>query len=120
MSYTSTLEKLAEQFHMSENYLKALNPDADLSIPGTTIKVVNPGKPKSGNVSRIVADKSSEQIFAYGEEGGLVAAYPATIGSTETHSPHGPHAVDIIARNPGYTPNHHITLQQRNNDTHQH
>src|SRR3546814_12275320 len=98
MSYTSTLEKLAEQFHMSENYLKALNPDADLSIPGTTIKVVNPGKPKSGNVSRIVADKRREQIFAYGEDGGLVAAYPATIGSTDTPPPTGTRAVERIAQ----------------------
>ena len=116
MSYTSTLEKLAEQFHMSEDYLKALNPNTDFSIPGTTIKVVNPGKPKSGSVNRIVADKSREQVLAYGEDGELVAAYPATIGSTDTPSPTGTHTVERIALNPGYTYNPKINFKQGNND----
>lgn len=116
MSYTSTSEKLAEQFHMDENYLKALNPNADFSIPGTTIKVINPAQPKTGSVSRIVADKSKRQIFAYGEDGGLVAAYPATIGSTDTPSPTGTHSVQRVALNPGYTYNPKINFKQGNND----
>lgn len=116
MSYTSTLEKLAEQFHMSEGYLKALNPNADFSIPGTTLKVINPAQPKTGSVSRIVADKSKKQIFAYGEDGGLVAAYPATIGSTDTPSPTGMHSVQRVALNPGYTYNPKINFKQGNND----
>jgi len=116
LSYTSTSEKLAEQFHMDENYLKTLNPGVDFSIPGTTIKVINPGQPKKGAVARIVADKSKEQVLAYGEDGALIAAYPATIGSTDTPSPVGTHTVQRIALDPGYTYNPKINFKQGDND----
>lgn len=46
LSFTSTSEALAERFHMDETYLKELNPGIDFSVPGTIIKVVNPGNPK--------------------------------------------------------------------------
>ena len=36
-------EALAEKFHMDENYLKELNPGVDFTIPGTQVKVINPG-----------------------------------------------------------------------------
>jgi lipoprotein-anchoring transpeptidase ErfK/SrfK len=116
MSFTSTTEALAERFHMDEGYLKALNPNADFTVPGTTIKVVVPGEPKSGEVVRIVADKSREQVFAYGSDGKLVSAYPATIGSSDTPSPTGTHTVQRIALNPGYTYNPKINFQQGAND----
>ncbi len=56
---------LAERFHMDEAFLKEMNPGADFSVPGTVIKVVNPGEPKSGEVARIIADKGRKQVFAY-------------------------------------------------------
>ncbi|TIP99314.1 MAG: hypothetical protein E5X57_35780, partial [Mesorhizobium sp.] len=34
LSYTSVTEALAERFHMDENYLKALNPEANFNRPG--------------------------------------------------------------------------------------
>jgi lipoprotein-anchoring transpeptidase ErfK/SrfK len=116
MSFTSTSEKLAEQFHMDESYLKALNPGVDFTIPGTIIKVINPGQPKAGSVTRIVADKSKKQVFAYGADGNLIAAYPATIGSTDTPSPTGTHTVQRIALDPGYTYNPKINFKQGDND----
>ncbi len=115
MSYTSVTEKLAEQFHMDEGYLKALNPNVDFTIPGTTIKVINPGKPKTGQVTRILADKGKKQVFAYGADGQLISAYPATIGSTDTPSPSGMHTVERIAFDPGYTYNPKINFTQGNN-----
>ncbi len=116
MSYTSVSEKLAEQFHMDEGYLKALNPGVDFTIPGTTIKVINPGTPKTGEVTRILADKARKQVFAYGADGKLIAAYPATIGSSDTPSPTGTHTVQRIALDPGYTYNPKINFKQGNND----
>jgi lipoprotein-anchoring transpeptidase ErfK/SrfK len=116
MSFTSTSEALAERFHMDEGYLKTLNPGVDFSIPGTIIKVVNPGQPKTGEVVRILADKAKKQVFAYGADGKLVAAYPATIGSSDTPSPTGTHTVERIALNPGYTYNPKINFKQGDND----
>lgn len=116
LSYTSTAEMLAEKFHMDEAYLRALNPGVDFTIPGTIIKVVDPGQAKKGEVARIVANKGLKQIFAYGADGALIAAYPASIGSTDTPSPSGTVTVERIAFDPGYTYNPKINFQQGSND----
>ena len=116
MSFTSTTEMLAERFHMDEAYLKELNPGVDFTIPGTTVKVVNPGTPKRASVARIVADKGRKQVLAYGEDGALVAAYPASIGSSDTPSPSGTVTVERVALDPGYTYNPKINFQQGGND----
>ncbi|SER55094.1 Lipoprotein-anchoring transpeptidase ErfK/SrfK [Rhizobium sp. NFR03] len=116
MSFTSTAEMLGERFHMDEAYLRELNPGVDFTIPGTIIKVINPGEPKTGKVTRVVADKARKQVFAYDEAGALIAAYPATIGSSDTPSPSGTVQVDRIALNPGYTYNPKINFKQGEND----
>ncbi|APG91774.1 L,D-transpeptidase family protein [Sinorhizobium americanum] len=116
LSFTSTAEMLGEKFHMDENYLRELNPGVDFSIPGTTIKVINPGANKSGKVARIIADKGRKQVFAYDDAGKLIAAYPATIGSADTPSPSGTVSVERIAFNPGYTYNPKINFQQGANN----
>lgn len=116
MSYTSTVEMLAERFHMDEDYLKALNPDVDFTLPGVQIKVVATGRNKTGVVTRIIADKGRKQVRAYDASGKLVAAYPATIGSNDTPSPSGEVTIERVAHNPGYTYNPKINFKQGNND----
>lgn len=116
LAYTTVTEALAERFHMDENFLKEMNPGADFSIPGTVIKVVNPGDNKKGAVAKILADKGRKQVFAYDDAGNLVAAYPASIGSTDTPSPSGTVTVERVAFNPGYTYNPKINFQQGTND----
>ena len=91
LSFTSVSEMLAERFHMDEAYLKALNPEAAFGRPATVIKVVNIGADVATPVSRIIADKARKQVRAYDASGKLVAAYPATIGSSDTPSPTGTH-----------------------------
>ncbi|WP_425340527.1 L,D-transpeptidase family protein [Ciceribacter sichuanensis] len=116
LSFTSTTEMLAEKFHMDEAYLKALNPGVDFTIPGTIIKVVDPGKGKQGQVAKIVADKGLKQVFAYAADGSLIAAYPASIGSADTPSPSGTVTVERVAFDPGYTYNPKVNFQQGAND----
>lgn len=117
LAYTSTSEMLAERFHMDETYLKALNPDVDFTLPGVQIKVVSTGQKKTGKVTRIVADKVRKQVRGYDASGKLVAAYPATIGSSDTPSPSGDVTIERVAHNPGYTYNPKINFKQGNNDT---
>ena len=105
MSFTSVTEMLAERFHMDEGYLKALNPEANFSRPGTLVRVANFGSNVTTKVARIIADKGQKQVRAYDAGGGLVVAYPATIGSADTPSPTGTHAVSRVAVNPNYTYN---------------
>ena len=116
LGYTSTTEMLAERFHMDEGFLKEINPGVDFTVPGTIVKVVNPGEVKAGSVARIIADKGRKQVFAYDNAGNLVAAYPASIGSTDTPSPSGTVTVERVAFNPGYTYNPKINFQQGAND----
>ena len=116
MSYTSVTEALAERFHMDEAYLKALNPDVDFNRPGAIVKVANFGRLVSTPVARILADKAQKQVRAYDAAGKLVAAYPATIGSTDTPSPSGIHAVSRIALDPNYTYNPNLNFKQGDND----
>lgn len=116
LGYTSTTEMLAEKFHMDEGYLKAINPGVDFTVPGSTIKVVNVGQGRTGKVARIVADKGRKQVFAYGDDGQLIAAYPASIGSNDTPSPSGTVTVQRVAFDPGYTYNPKVNFKQGEND----
>ncbi len=102
MYYESVLEGLAEKFHMNEKYLKSLNPNASFNA-GDTIVVYNPGNPNTKPVSRVVADKVTESVYAYDDSGKLVASYPSTVGSTATPSPTGTHTVKVKVDEPNYT-----------------
>ncbi|MGP5074983.1 L,D-transpeptidase family protein [Psychrobacter celer] len=100
--YENVIEALAEKFHMSEKYLKTLNPNASFSA-GETITVYNPGNPNTAPVSRVVADKTTQTLYAYDDKGTLVAGYPTTVGSTATPSPSGTHTVEVKVHEPNYT-----------------
>ena len=113
--YTSILEKLAERFHMDEKFLAKMNPGTDFQ-PGATIHVTVPAKPIRATVTRIIVDKATRRVAAYDARGRLVADYPATVGSTETPSPHGNHVVDAVALNPTYTYNPQRNFKQGEND----
>ncbi|WP_245413743.1 L,D-transpeptidase family protein [Fulvimarina endophytica] len=116
MSFETPTEKLAEQFHMDEDYLKAINPGADFTRAGTRIKVMSVGQNVTGKVARIVADKGREQVRVYDAMGDLIAAYPSTIGSSSTPSPSGTVQVNRIAFDPNYTYNPKINFKQGEND----
>ena len=102
MYYESVTEGLAEKFHISEKYLKTLNPTAKFTA-GETITVYNPGNPNIKPVSRVVADKATETLYAYDDKDNLIASYPTTVGSTATPSPTGTHTVEVKVHEPNYT-----------------
>jgi lipoprotein-anchoring transpeptidase ErfK/SrfK len=116
LAYTSTVEMLAERFHMSESYLRELNPGVSFTRPGVHVKVASVGAKSAGTVARIVADKGTKQVRAYDSAGRLIAAYPATIGSNDTPSPSGTVAVDRVAFDPEYTYNPKLNFKQGAND----
>nr|WP_143348613.1 L,D-transpeptidase [Ensifer adhaerens] len=111
LGYTSIIEKLAERFHMDTDLLTELNSNATFE-PGRTVWVANPGTPRQGSVKRIEAHKQTRRLLAFADDGTLVAAYPATIGSEETPSPSGTQKVKGVARMPPYTYNPKINFRQ--------
>ncbi|MDB5507403.1 MAG: hypothetical protein JWR75_2041 [Devosia sp.] len=114
LGFTSVTEELAERFHMDEKFLIALNPQATFSV-GETIYAAGVGPDRTGQVVRIEADKDKRQVFAYGADGMLIAAYPATIGSEDNPSPSGEHTVEAVAPDPTYTYNPEVNFQQGDN-----
>jgi lipoprotein-anchoring transpeptidase ErfK/SrfK len=126
LGYRDALELLAERFHMDEALLRELNRGAAFDRPGATIQVANvdrsddptrvgkerprkaePEKARSGDarVARIVADKADRSLSAFDQNGGLLAVYPASIGSPDKPAPSGTLQVVRIVANPSYTYN---------------
>ncbi len=115
LDFTSVAEKLAERFHMDEDFLEALNPDAKF-IEGEEITVTDPGAPTEATVQRIEVDAKSQRLAAYDADGKMVANYPVTIGSQQTPSPSGEHEVTAVAIDPTYTYQPEVNFQQGDND----
>jgi lipoprotein-anchoring transpeptidase ErfK/SrfK len=103
LSYTSPLELLGEKFHVDPKLLKLLNPGKRFDQAGTSIRVPNVGeRDRSGRVAKIEVDKSARDLRALGDNGELIAFYPASIGSEEKPAPSGQFKVRRIAQNPAY------------------
>jgi lipoprotein-anchoring transpeptidase ErfK/SrfK len=104
LGYVTITEMLAERFHMDEALLKSLNPEANFMGVGTSILVAAPRTaPLAGKVVRIEVDKGERTLRAYDDKGQVIAAYPATVGSSERPAPAGEWAVNTVAPNPTYT-----------------
>lgn len=115
LSYTRVTEMLGERFHMDENFLKKLNPQATFKKAGEVIVVANPREELTSPVSLIIAHKGAKHIYAFDNGGKMIAAFPATIGSADTPSPKGTYKVKAIAPNPWYGYNPKNFVQGKNN-----
>ncbi|WP_018899427.1 L,D-transpeptidase [Rhizobium sp. 2MFCol3.1] len=114
LNYTSVQEKLSERFHMDIDLLRTLNPGSKFA-PGDTIAVAIVGAPRTGAVKRIEARRDAGEVIAFAEDGSIIAAYPATIGSQDNPSPEGRHKINGVARNPKYEYNPKVNFQQGKN-----
>lgn len=102
LGFETAAEALAEQFHMSQAFLKRLNPNATFAA-GETIKVVRPRTNALGSkVARIEVDKGRSEVRAFNKAGKLLATYPGTIGSDRFPSPDGSMEVRAVAPAPTY------------------
>ena len=120
LSYKTPQEELAEKFHMSQDLLRRLNPNARFDHAGEQIVVANvepmalhdsrdtvkavPKKQKrqEASVATILVEKASRDVRAYDKDGKLLRFYPATIGSSEKPAPSGTFEVRRVAYNPDY------------------
>ncbi len=98
--YQDIQEMLAERFHMDIRYLKKLNADKAFKA-GETITVFNPGDPLKQKITRIVAKKSDNILYAYNGDK-LIATYPTTVGSSDIPSPTGTYTIVNRVKNPWY------------------
>jgi lipoprotein-anchoring transpeptidase ErfK/SrfK len=116
LNYRNAFEMFAERFHMNEDLLQILNPGVDMTKAGHTIEVAQiVASPLEGKIVRIDVDKAKGQVRAYGDDGKLIVAYPATVGSEELPSPSGTHKVKGVARHPVYSYDPKKNFQQGDN-----
>lgn len=116
IGYTSVTEKLAEDFHMDEDFLIQMNAGVSFQ-PGQTITVADVEAPvPSGTIARIVIDKPTSRLIAFDTAGAVITNYPVTVGSDSTPSPSGTMAVNAIAPEPTYSYNPDVNFQQGDND----
>ena len=127
MAFTGPQEALAERFHMDEDLLKRLNPEADFTKAGTEIVVtsvehVEEGRAAEGDAptdriraDRIVVDKSERTLRVFGKTGDLIALYPATIGSEENPAPDGETRIVRIAKGPTWNYDPKLKLEGEKN-----
>jgi lipoprotein-anchoring transpeptidase ErfK/SrfK len=103
LSYTSARQEIAEKFHMSQALLKMLNPGKSFDRSGETIVVANINNDEPGRkAARIEVDKANRELRVYAEDGSLILAAPATIGSDEKPAPSGTLKVTSVIHNPTY------------------
>ncbi|KAA9008991.1 L,D-transpeptidase family protein [Histidinibacterium aquaticum] len=102
LGFTSVEEKIAEAFHMDQDFLVALNPEASFT-PGEVITVTTPGSGQAHDVTRIEVRKDVGRLAAFNDAGTMVANYPVTVGSDQLPSPSGTHDVVAIATEPTYS-----------------
>lgn len=101
--YESAVEAIAEKFHMSQELVRALNPNIDRAIPGDEITVAaTRAVPINATVARIEVDGPAAALRAFAADGRLLASYPATVGSAEFPSPSGKMEVRVVAPAPAY------------------
>lgn len=115
LPFTSVPERLAERFHMDEDFLRTLNPESGWT-EGETITVMAPGADVQGEVARIVIDKPSGRLSARDADGREIANYPVAVGSAQTPSPSGKMEVLAVAVEPTYTYRPDVNFQQGDND----
>ena len=118
LAFTGPLELLAERFHMDEELLKRLNPEADFTKAGTEIIVAAAEAPKegrgaaeNGKAEKIVVDKSDNTLRVLGKDGDLIALYPATIGSKNNPAPDGETKITRIAKGPTWNYDPELELE---------
>lgn len=115
LGYTSPEEMFAERFHMDIDLFNQLNPDTEISAGTLLIVAKVESEPLQTEVARIEADKKQAMLRAFNEDGKLILAYPATIGSEQTPSPSGTHQVNSVAKNPVYYYRPEKNFQQGDN-----
>ena len=107
LGFANVREALAEKFHVSEELLTALNPNASFSSVGEKIVVPNVLTPaylgeRKAVAARIDVDKDRQTVKVYSARNDLIAFFPASVGSEDKPSPSGTLKVTLIESDPAY------------------
>lgn len=102
LGYTSPKEALAEQFHMSEELLAALNPGKKFEAGERFLVIALPKKANLPAIARLEVDKTRETVKGFDKSDTIVAFFPASVGSEEKPTPSGTLKITAVQRSPTY------------------
>lgn len=104
LGYNDIWELLAEKFHCTRAYLKALNHDVKVPVAGT--EVIGPKVfpaaplPKAASLRILLSETSIEALDASGK---VIAFFPCSIAKDKNKRPNGALVVKSVVPNPDYT-----------------
>jgi lipoprotein-anchoring transpeptidase ErfK/SrfK len=122
LNYSSVEEALAEKYHTTPQKLRALNRGAnfvagsEIVVPAVRAAEATAASADKWDVmldrlsvakaqpvaAKMVVDKSDKTVRAYGEDGKLIAQFPASIGSSHDPLPIGDWKVNGVGRLPPF------------------
>ncbi len=100
LPYGSVEEKVAEQFHVTPQWLRERNPDVEL-VAGATLTVPKlDGAADLPRPARVVVDESDKSLLLEDDSGKVIAHFPVTTGSAQFPLPIGEWKVTGVAADP--------------------
>jgi lipoprotein-anchoring transpeptidase ErfK/SrfK len=99
LGYSSALEALGEKFHASPALLEKLNPGGKLEA-GAEWRVPNVADPSLPQGGHVVVDRSDAVVRLVGDDGRILAQWPASMGSEHDPLPIGEWEIKGVARDP--------------------
>ncbi|RWC88245.1 MAG: murein L,D-transpeptidase [Mesorhizobium sp.] len=112
LGYRSSLERIAERFHISEQLLRRLNPGISFRTAGAKLLVpaIARDDPASA-VASLEVDKAAREVRVLDDSGKVVSVYPASIGSEEKPAPSGEAQVTRVVHKPTYHYDPHFAFK---------
>lgn len=102
LGYESPEDELGERFHINPTLLARLNPTKNLENAGEQIVVPNVQRDYKVQAAKVVVSKSPRTVTAFAPDGGVLAQYPATIGSEHDPLPVGDWKILGVQQNPAF------------------
>jgi len=105
LGYSSSLEGVAEKFHINPALLQQLNPGSKFTGAGEKIYVPNVPAELNAKVARVVVSKADSTLKVLNDMGQVIAQYPCTSGSDHDPLPIGDWKVTGVFKNPKFNYN---------------
>jgi lipoprotein-anchoring transpeptidase ErfK/SrfK len=102
LGYTSALEELSENFHVSPKLLTKLNPGKFFDNAGEEIVVPSVRSTAPPKIAKVVVDESDRTVAAFDAGDKVIAQYPATTGSEHDPLPIGAWKINGVSKNPPF------------------
>lgn len=106
MPFETVLELVAEKFHASQRFIRALNPQIPWDTLNTPTNALVPnveGGPAPSSASEVRINLANKWLTVYSNDSRLCAFFPCSIGRDKMKRPVGDLQIVAVAPHPNYT-----------------